>query len=213
MLTKPRTNTPARVRSAPPAAGARAVRRVQGRAGGPGDSGREIHCSDLYNLTQSIADQQQAAQPQPQPQQAAAPQPQPQQGQGQQQRPQPGGASYYAGLVTTDLRQDNGASGSDMLKRSLQFAGGAGGRRGGRRAAPDRPWPRLRTASRRPLLPPTALLGVWHAASSQHPPTPAPCIMPQVAAPACWVCFWRCSWPQTACCEDGARSAPDARPP
>ena len=34
------------------------------------------------------------------------------------------GASYYKGLVTNDLQQDNAASGSDMLNRSMQLAGG-----------------------------------------------------------------------------------------
>eukprot|EP00195_Chlamydomonas_chlamydogama_P007211 CAMPEP_0202898058 /NCGR_PEP_ID=MMETSP1392-20130828/6669_1 /ASSEMBLY_ACC=CAM_ASM_000868 /TAXON_ID=225041 /ORGANISM="Chlamydomonas chlamydogama, Strain SAG 11-48b" /LENGTH=155 /DNA_ID=CAMNT_0049583875 /DNA_START=232 /DNA_END=700 /DNA_ORIENTATION=- len=34
------------------------------------------------------------------------------------------GTSYYAGLISSDIRQDNNASGGDMLKRSLQLAGG-----------------------------------------------------------------------------------------
>ena len=33
------------------------------------------------------------------------------------------GASYYAGLITNDVRVDNAASGGDMLRRSLQLAG------------------------------------------------------------------------------------------
>ena len=35
---------------------------------------------------------------------------------------QPG---YYKGMLTGDLKRDNGASSGDMLKRSLQLAGGA----------------------------------------------------------------------------------------
>lgn len=42
-----------------------------------------------------------------------------------QQQQAPGGAGYYAGLLTTDVREDNGASAGDMLKRSLQLAGAA----------------------------------------------------------------------------------------
>ena len=32
---------------------------------------------------------------------------------------------YYSGMLTSDLRQDNGSGAGDMLKRSLQLAGGA----------------------------------------------------------------------------------------
>jgi|LauGreSuBDMM15SN_2_FD.fasta_scaffold364968_1 hypothetical protein len=36
-------------------------------------------------------------------------------------------SGYYSGLVTSDLRQDNGSSSADMLKRNLQLAGGVTG--------------------------------------------------------------------------------------
>ncbi|KAJ9505228.1 hypothetical protein QJQ45_024301 [Haematococcus lacustris] len=35
------------------------------------------------------------------------------------------GASYYTGLLTNDIQTDNKATAGDMLKRSLQLAGGA----------------------------------------------------------------------------------------
>lgn len=47
-------------------------------------------------------------------------------GQRQQQQQSPGansGATYYAGLLTTDIRIDNKATSADMLKRNLQLAG------------------------------------------------------------------------------------------
>ncbi len=36
------------------------------------------------------------------------------------------GASYYTGLLTSDIKEDNKASSADMLGRSLQLAGGWG---------------------------------------------------------------------------------------
>jgi len=101
---------------------------------------RAIGCPDLYNMTQAINEQQAVstvtAQPAQQQQQqqlasvqaaaaastpSSAPPPQP----GQQDP-----AKYYAGLITTDLSEDNGASAADMLKRSLQLAGARWAERG-----------------------------------------------------------------------------------
>lgn len=48
-----------------------------------------------------------------------------QQSQQQQQQSQ---QEYYAGLLTRDLKETNGASASDILKRSLQLAGACGDR-------------------------------------------------------------------------------------
>lgn len=37
------------------------------------------------------------------------------------------GVSYYTGLLTSDIKEDNKASSADMLGRSLQLAGGVAG--------------------------------------------------------------------------------------
>ncbi|GIL58696.1 hypothetical protein Vafri_13683 [Volvox africanus] len=52
-------------------------------------------------------------------------------GGGDRKRPaaaeEPRGATYYAGLVNNDIRQDNSATSNDMLVRNLQLAGGVAG--------------------------------------------------------------------------------------
>ncbi|KAI8475931.1 MAG: hypothetical protein J3K34DRAFT_403234 [Monoraphidium minutum] len=103
---------------------------------------REIGCSDLYNMVQAVSEQQAATQrpaeaaPSSQPQQPDAPsEPSAAAAAAAQQQasasagapPVVGGARYYGGLLTSDLGQDNGASAGDMLKRSLQLAGGVAG--------------------------------------------------------------------------------------
>ncbi len=88
---------------------------------------REIGCSELYNMVESIGGatgglQEAVAAPdstgtparEAEAVQAASP----------TQPPKPQlGADYYSGLLTSGLTVDNGAKGEDMLKRSLQFAG------------------------------------------------------------------------------------------
>lgn len=88
---------------------------------------REVGCSELYDMVTVTMDQQQkdaatalAATPvttgrpdtasPPHASGSASPQDQP---------------GYYKGMLTSGLRQDNGASSGDMLKRSLKLAGGA----------------------------------------------------------------------------------------
>lgn len=102
---------------------------------------RDVGCSDLYNMTEAINAQSQLDQT---PQGTALPT----RSNAADQCHTPSEASqpvstvedaptatsnaqrgvgYYAGMVTTDLKVDNNASGSDMLKRSLQLAGGVAG--------------------------------------------------------------------------------------
>ena len=37
------------------------------------------------------------------------------------------GIKYYQGLVTSDIREDNGSSSNEMLGRNLKLAGGVAG--------------------------------------------------------------------------------------
>ncbi|KAF6266507.1 hypothetical protein COO60DRAFT_1623389 [Scenedesmus sp. NREL 46B-D3] len=99
---------------------------------------REVGCSDLYNMAEEIKAQSQVDQSRrstalPASSDAAPPyHPPPGPGKNVKEPPPPAastnrGVGYYAGLVTTSLEVDNKASGADMLKRSLQLAGGVAG--------------------------------------------------------------------------------------
>ncbi len=103
------------------------------------DEKREIGCSELYSMVSAIeqqtdtqpastAPQAQAATPSastagPAQPSASSSAPGTSQQPGKAAPQQPGGAAYYKGLLASDLKQDNGASSADMLKRSLGLAG------------------------------------------------------------------------------------------
>jgi len=92
---------------------------------------REVACSDLANLVESVNAAQATAAAAASAASTAAPAAPAAASTAAAAGKPEYGASYYSGLVTSPVSQDNGAGASDMLRRSLQLAGGAAALLGG----------------------------------------------------------------------------------